>query len=1083
MQPLKAPKDSQFICAWTRGSLPYAAAEHCRNADFSIILTRSQELERIAAEVELWLATNNSNLTTSDKSPHPKVVVLPAPLFDDDDDDTDDLMLRKTQKQVDLLGVLGEITTATGPVVVVADIEGVCQILPHRDALSTTTLKKGDKFGLEHLKQTLGDTLGYDCEALCEGPGQYAIRGGIIDVYPINEQSPYRVEFFGDEIDSIRPYDPTSQRTDGAPVDTLRLSPARAQGTPASGNFASYLPDSAQWILLEPTQIESQFPEEFQVPETIAIPRGHFAHFVDRPRDRWVGLSTAQSECGFFGPATASVKIELPARYRPIPPAGLIGEERTVAEREVFSRFVANLAKLDPTLTVFHRGELAGPVRQKLDTLSPRIFDGAISEGFILYHEGQPPFVALGQTDLPPYANVLTITRTHRRVATHSIANELLDFSQVAEGDYLVHFAHGICLYRGISRLDDTAEEVISLEFADGVILHLPLSEGHLISRYIGLSKTKPKLSRIGSPGWSHAKASAAKATADFAAELLRLQAVRKAEQGFAFAPPDELDREFAATFPYNPTVDQAEAIAETLADLARPTPTDRLVCGDVGFGKTEVALRAAFKAAASGKQVLVLCPTTILSQQHFTTFNERVAPFGLVVECLNRFRCSREQHAITKAFSAGKIDILVGTHRLLGSDIKPHDLGLVIIDEEHRFGVDQKEKLKRLRTSVDVIAMSATPIPRTLQLALGGARDLSLIETAPLNRRPIETIVKTFDEKLLRSAIEYETARGGQVFYLHNRVQTIAKVAMRLREMFPTLRIAVGHGRMAEEELEGVMTDFVAGLYDILVCTTIIESGLDIPNVNTLIIEGADKFGLAQLYQIRGRVGRFNRQAYAYLFLHPRKDITDEAHSRLEALRAHNELGAGFKIAMRDLELRGAGNLLGPQQSGEIAGVGFELYCQLLKESVNRLKLGKSALPARTTVFFDFEFPSQIPTDYIPEARLRLEVYRDLATAETLDALAELEASIADRFGKIPPTVQNLITLNRIRLLAQSKRIEKLSTRNTQLILQKSPDPTTKGASEPPFIKFGSQFPRLNGENPAQKVFEIEQILKNIAP
>jgi len=542
---------------------------------------------------------------------------------------------------------------------------------------------------------------------------------------------------------------------------------------------------------------------------------------------------------------------------------------------------------------------------------------------------------------------------------------------------------------------------------------------------------------------------------------------------------------------------------------LEKPTPMDRLICGDVGFGKTEVALRGAFKAALEGLQVAVLVPTTVLCQQHFDTFRERFSGYPIVVEMLSRFRKPGEQRTIKQELAEGRIDVVVGTHSLLAGSVRFKRLGLLIIDEEHRFGVRQKEKIKRLRETVDVLTMSATPIPRTLQFALLGVRDLSVIETAPRDRLPIQTQVKAYDEQLVREAIRFEVDRGGQVFYLHNRVETIGAVAARLGGMLPELRIATGHGQMEEGELEEVMTRFVAGEYDVLVCTTIIESGLDIPNCNTLIIEGADRFGLSQLYQIRGRVGRFNRQAYAYLLLHRHGRLLDQARKRLSAIRQFNQLGAGFRIAMRDLELRGAGNLLGSEQSGHIAGVGFELYCQLLRQSVERLKGNREAAAIRASLRLDFvetgetggmkrgtgsagfdalkeaeqagqacpPIEAALPAHYVGEAKLRIDLYRRLAMAATLGEVREIAETLRDRFGSPPEPAQALLVTTEIRIIAQDKGICTVETDGASLKCQLAIRGQTR------FIKYGSRFPRLTTKKPLARLREIRKILKTLEP
>ncbi len=687
--------------------------------------------------------------------------------------------------------------------------------------------------------------------------------------------------------------------------------------------------------------------------------------------------------------------------------------------------------------------------------------------------------------------------------------DQLLDFSELVEGDFVVHLQHGVAVFRGLTKLEaqDGVREVISLEFDDRVTLHVPLQESHLISRYVGLSKAKPQLGRIGTGRWEKIRSAAERATLDLAAELLQIQARREAQPGHAFSTDNAWQKEFEAAFPFTETPDQAKAIVATKADMERTRPMDRLVCGDVGFGKTEVAIRGAFKAVMGGKQVAILVPTTILAQQHLNTFRERMAGYPVAVEMISRFRTRKEQQQILDALAAGQVDILIGTHRLVQSDVQFKDLGLVVIDEEQRFGVKHKEVFKRWRAHVDLLSMSATPIPRTLYLALTGARDLSTIETAPVNRLPIQTAVKSYDEKLVVEAIRHEIRRGGQVFYLHNRVLSIDLVASRLRELLPDLNVAVGHGQMDEDELEKMMTEFVAGRYHVLVCTTIIESGLDIPNCNTIIIEGADRFGLSQLYQLRGRVGRFNRQAYAYLLLHRHAKVLDLARQRLGAIRQHNQLGAGFRIAMRDLELRGAGNLLGAEQSGHIVGVGFELYCQLLRQSVARLKGEKQAATVRASVKLDFVFvgegaeteqrravdsftalkqaereagsidriQARLPASYIGETRLRIDFYRRLALAGSPAGVKALETELRDRFGKFPEEVRALLSVTEIRTRAEQKGLLSVESDGGRLKCLRN------SGRRDDFIQPGQRFPRLTATTPLARLREINIFLQNL--
>jgi transcription-repair coupling factor (superfamily II helicase) len=820
------------------------------------------------------------------------------------------------------------------------------------------------------------------------------------------------------------------------------------------------------------------------------------------------------------------------AHHRSYPHVGLLAHDRLVAEEDARRAFLALLAEWQAggyriDLVVSKPAE-EQRIREllaedpALKRLRLRYLAGGCNEGFRVTSgpAAAPPPAGSGARAQPQGLVVVTETevfgrRRQRRaasrrvVATPSAVDQLLDFSELVEGDFVVHLQHGIALYRGLTKLEtaDGVREVISLEFDDRVTLHVPLQESHLVSRYVGLTKTRPQLGRVGSGRWEKARQAAERATLDLAAELLEIQARREAQPGHAFAADTPWQHEFEAAFPFRETPDQAKAIASVKADLERPRPMDRLLCGDVGFGKTEVAIRAAFKAVMGGRQVAVLVPTTVLAQQHLNTFRERMAGYPVAVEMLSRFRSRREQDEILAALAAGRIDVLIGTHRLLQEDVRFRELGLVVVDEEQRFGVKHKEAFKRWRAHVDMLSMSATPIPRTLYLALTGARDLSTIETPPANRLPIQTIVRHYDEKLVVEAIRHELRRGGQVFYLHNRVLSIDLVAARLRELLPGATVGVGHGKMGAEGLERTMTDFVAGRYQVLVCTTIIESGLDIPNCNTLIIEGADRFGLSQLYQLRGRVGRFKHQAYAYLLLHRHARLLDLARQRLSAIRQHNQLGAGFRIAMRDLELRGAGNLLGAEQSGHIVGVGFELYCQLLRQSVARLKGEKQAAVIRASVKLDFVFvgeggeparagatdsftalkqaervageiekiQARLPSAYLAETRLRIDFYRRLALAGQPSQVKEIEAELRDRFGKFGEEVRALLLVTEIRVRAEQKGLLSVETEGNRLKCLRH------SGRRDDFIQLGSRFPRLTAPTPLARLREIITFVHNL--
>jgi transcription-repair coupling factor (superfamily II helicase) len=639
------------------------------------------------------------------------------------------------------------------------------------------------------------------------------------------------------------------------------------------------------------------------------------------------------------------------------------------------------------------------------------LFVGRVRAGFRLVDAG---IVVLSDHELFHREEVRQVL-PRRRLESRAIDS----FLELAENDLVVHVSHGIARYLGMQILEKNghAEEHLTLEFRDGVRVYVPASKIDLVQKYVGGSRTDPELSKFGGAGWQHKKERAEAAVIDLASDMIELQALREAQPGIAYPHDTEWQTEFEATFPYQETPDQLTTLEEIKQDMQRSRPMDRLICGDVGYGKTELAVRAAFKTIDNGKQVAVLVPTTVLAEQHYRTFGQRLAEYPFVVECLSRFRSSGEQKRIVERLAAGGIDIIIGTHRLVSADVRFKDLGLVIIDEEQRFGVEHKERLKRLRQTVDVLTMTATPIPRTLHLSLLGIRDISNLETPPPDRLAIETRIARFDPELIRHAVLRELNRDGQVYFVHNRVFNIQEVANRLQAIVPEARIAVAHGRMAEHELEQAMLCFVRRESDILVATTIIESGLDIPNVNTIFIDQADIYGLADLHQLRGRVGRYKHRAYAYLLLDSERGITPAAARRLKALEEFTELGAGFKIALRDLEIRGAGNILGTQQSGHIAAVGYELYCQLLEKAVRQRK----NLPVRThlEVTIDLPWPAFLPRDYVPGQRLKIEVYRRLARIRRPDRLEEFRRELRDRYGAPPEPAEWMLRLAELRILA----------------------------------------------------------------
>ena len=665
-----------------------------------------------------------------------------------------------------------------------------------------------------------------------------------------------------------------------------------------------------------------------------------------------------------------------------------------------------------------------------------------------------------------------------------------IDFADLEDGDFVVHLQHGIGRYLGLKNLPagsgtrginpattnaELSTECLVIEYApsdsgnEAPKLYVPVTEAHLVSKYVGVGKVRPPLNTLGGTRWIKAKEHAERAVRDVAAELLRIQAARESQAGHAFPPDVPWQREFEGAFVFEETPDQFKAIVETKADMEKPKPMDRLICGDVGFGKTEVAIRAAFKGVMGGRQVAILVPTTVLAQQHFNNFRERMADYPIRIELLSRYRTRKQQDQVVKDLATGAVDIVIGTHRLVQADIAFKDLGLVVIDEEQRFGVLHKETFKRLRTMVDVLTLSATPIPRTLYLALTGARDMSTIQTPPHDRLPVETIVTEYDERIIRDAIRRELNRGGQTFFLHNRVTTIHTMQQKLQSLLPDARIVVGHGQMNADDLEEVMTKFVNGEADVLLSTTIIESGLDIPNANTIIIDRADRFGLSDLYQLRGRVGRYKHQAYAYLLLPRHARLLTDVRKRISAMKQYATLGSGFKIAMRDLEIRGAGNLLGAEQSGHITAVGFELYCQLLKQSVGSLKGEKVKPRVEVRVALDFLGDAiNLPAKYAPESQQRIEIYRKLAQATDKAALEILQKELRDRFGPVPPSVELLLAVGELKILASEKSVTVIEVKEDKIMFTRHGD----------FITLGGKFPRLTKQDVKVRLKEIKKLL-----
>lgn len=923
---------------------------------------------------------------------------------------------------------------------------------------------------------------GYAVETLADAPGTAARHGGLVDIFPAGFDQPVRVEFFGDAIESIRVVELETQRSAGRlqevlipPVSTAReglraAAAALVERLEATGEGAEAVIEALQAIAAGGRSDFSQFFERL-LAEGSALdhPGRATAVVVFDPAEGRQALEQAleydartRAELEARGaiprglPALRVDAAELAARLEartdlvllrfggeelagstlPVSAApGFGGRLRVVAgqaaawQREGRRVVIASVQALRLAEVLEEEGVRCRATRT-LETVpesgTVTLVPAALSGGV----------VTEAGTVLLTDAEVFGFRKRRRPVRTrHGVRSELVAGLEV--GDYVVHADHGIARYGGLvrRRVGDVEREYLELQYAEGDRLYVPADQLESVSRYIGPTDHPPSLTRLGTQDWARSKRRVKQAVLAMAHDLLELYARRQLAQGHAFKEDTPWQMEMEASFPFVETHDQLGAIAEVKADMERPRPMDRLVCGDVGYGKTEVAVRAAFKAVMDGKQVAVLVPTTVLAEQHGATFRERVAGFPVRVEVLSRFRSADEQREILKGLAEGEVDIVVGTHRLLQKDVVFRDLGLVVIDEEQRFGVSHKERLRQMRAEVDTLTLSATPIPRTLQMSLVGIRDMSTIMTPPEERQPIRTYVMPWDDEILREAIERELQRGGQVYFVHNRVQNIERIARRVQELVPGARIAVGHGQMPEEQLERVMLEFQAGEHDVLVCTTIIESGLDIPSANTIIINEANRLGLAQLYQLRGRVGRSANRAYAYLLYDRDRVMSEAAQKRLEAIFEANELGAGFQVALRDLEIRGAGNVLGTEQSGHIAEVGFELYTKLVAEAVAALKKGMGeALPREVEPVLpapkiDLPLSAHIPESYMEDVHVRLNAYERIGRLLRPEEVAEMQAELRDRFGPLPPAVENLLYVALVRNLARRANVEAIET------------------------------------------------------
>ncbi len=1076
--------------------------------------------------------------------------------------------------------VVAPIKALMQPTLTPTDLQTVMRVLTVGESVAVRQL-------LDHFSQ-----VGYRSVAAVEAIGEWSSRGGIIDIWPPTDERPLRIEFFGDEVESLRRFDPLSQRSErrerqarilpphevalwrheaaierlsALDLETLRpevrhewsaaeerlahlerfegrafYAPLFA-GSEGLRSLLDHLPAGGLVLLSEAREVREAAEElERQAEETRAaqIATGELPHRFPRPFLAWNELLAQTWQLDLVDlsgqPLTAGDQAASEADKAAVLASG-ISLEPFVLSSSLFvpaERFGGQMKLvLDEIEGRINAGERVLIVSPQ----SSRIAELCKERGL---HPAMGPDVEGNGADLPrltllhsslsegwrsPDLGLLVLTDselfgfqprrpliTKRKRQQREIDRQAF-LQTLAPGDYVVHIEHGIAVYEGLRRInvEGIEREYLNLRYAAGDALFVPVDQIDRVSKYIGGADSVPALTRLGTADWERVKRKVKAAVEELARELLELYAARQAAVRPPYAPDTQWQREIEESFPYIETDDQLQAIAEIKRDMLLPRPMDRLICGDVGYGKTEVALRAAFKVAEDGKQVAVLVPTTVLAQQHFDTFRKRMAPFPVEIEMLSRFRTPREQKSILERLVAGKIDIIVGTHRLLSRDVEFKDLALVVVDEEQRFGVKHKERLKTLRNEVDVLTLSATPIPRTLHMALAGMRDLSVIDTPPEDRVPIKTYVVPYEEGLVRDALLRELGRGGQAFFVHNRVQSIYSVAARLDQLVPGARFLVGHGQMEERELERVMFQFFAGDADVLVCTTIIESGLDVPRANTIIIDDATNYGLAQLYQLRGRVGRSTQRAYAYLLYHTGKRITGEAQQRLQAIQEATELGAGFRIAMRDLEIRGAGNLLGPEQSGNIAAVGFDLYTQLLSQAVQTRKpavtaggpqtgerearskrlqatedlrraTALSATPTKLSgvdtpgtvtpiplVALDLPLTAYLPSDYISDDTLRLRVYQKLAAATTAQELRLLRAELNDRFGPPPQAAEHLLTWLELKALALRAGVPSIATGEDEIVVRLPDDmhrhreAIMKLMDE--VVRVGPQFIRIN--------------------
>jgi transcription-repair coupling factor (superfamily II helicase) len=1073
-----------------------------------VITGRPERARQITAALELYAAGPGAarRFPAPDLLPYERIAADPS----------------ITAGRLAVLAALSAAPPAAGPTpraVVVTSAMALMTptISPDDFRWATRRLHRDDEVGMDDLLAHWVD-LGYEPTSAVEDPGTFSRRGGIVDIWPPTSPQPVRLEFWGDQIESLRYFDPETQRSttpteelvvppscelplwrrDAALPDIrgINLQEVRAEvreewerqiagmdvGEFCEGReiFAPYFTGRLPSLLdyLEPGDLVV-----LDEPETIALAAGElersaeegYADFVAqgelpaglrRPYLAWADLAPGLERVprlALGGGAASGDALPVPefapARLYAGAIAALIDDTRAALERGermvIVSQQAQRLrelfeeAEIYPTRRKTPPGpgprpakpedkaataHLAGLIEPLLDPPAPgalHLLQAGLDGGW----QGDLILETRVLTDLEVFGRTQPQRRSASKAARTAAVEEFL--RELKPGDFVVHIEHGIARYTGLVKMGaaNAEREYMQLDYAEGDRLYVPIEQTDRVAAYIGTGAAAPALHRLGSGDWSRAKKKVQAATVELARELLALYAGREAAPGHVYSPDTQWQEELEGAFPYVETEDQMRAIEEVKADMESPRPMDRLICGDVGFGKTEVALRAAFKAVMDGKQVAVLVPTTILAQQHFNTFSDRMAAFPVTVEMLSRFRTRREQERILADLASGQVDIIIGTHRLLQKDVQFKDLGLVVVDEEQRFGVRHKERLKQLRREVDVLTMTATPIPRTLHMAMVGVRDMSVIETPPEERLPIKTYVTAYRDSLVREVIQRELERGGQVYFVHNRVQSIGIVARELQKLLPEARFAIGHGQMEEHQLEEVMTAFVEGKTDVLISTTIIESGLDIPNVNTLIVDQANNYGLAQLYQLRGRVGRGDKRGYAYFLYHQGRKVTDVAQERLHTIEQATELGAGFRIALKDMEIRGVGNLLGPEQHGAVGLVGFDLYTRLLAGAVEEAK-GNPRPVEPPPVTLDLPITAYLPADYVADSSERLRIYQRLARIRDEAGVRDLRRELEDRFGALPQPAQNLLLIVRFKSLALRAGVEAINTVEDEFVI-----------------------------------------------